>query len=42
MQAEVLSDTINDGVLKGGKIKSFLEKAMSNKKHYFAIIGKKV
>lgn len=42
MQAEVLSDTINDGVLKGGKIKSFLEKAMSNKKHYYAIIGKKV
>ena len=42
MQAEVLSDTISDGVLKGGKIKSFLEKAMSNQKHYFAIIGKKV
>lgn len=42
MQTEVLENTVDDGVLKGGKIKSFLERIMANKKHYESVIGKKV
>lgn len=42
MQSEVLQNTIDEGVLKGGRTKSFLEKMMANKKHYFSVIGKKL
>lgn len=42
MQNEVNADTIKKSVLKGGKTKSFLEEIMSNQKHYFSVIGKKV
>lgn len=42
MNKEVLEDTIDEGVLKGGRSKSFLEKMMSNKKRYEAVVGKKL
>lgn len=42
MQMEVDEKILDDGVLKGGRTKSFLEKIMSNRKQYEAVIGKKL
>lgn len=42
MQVEVTEQTLDEGVLKGGRTKSFLEKIMSNRKQYESIIGKKL
>lgn len=42
MNKEVLDDTIDEGVLKGGRTKSLLEKLISNKKRYESIVGHKL
>jgi len=42
MNNETLSDAIDDGVLKGGRTKSFMEKMISNKKRYESVVGKKL
>ncbi|CAK0770582.1 conserved hypothetical protein [Gammaproteobacteria bacterium] len=42
MQMEVNEKILDEGVLKGGRVKSFLEKIMSNRKYYETIIGKKL
>jgi len=42
MNKEILEDTIDEGVLKGGRTKSLLEKLISNKKRYESIVGHKL
>lgn len=42
MQMEVTDKMLDEGVLKGGRVKSFLEKIMSNRKYYESVIGKKL
>lgn len=42
MQKEVLDDAIDEGVLKGGRSKSFLEKMMTNKKRYESVVDRKL
>lgn len=42
MQMEVDDKSLDEGVLKGGRTKSFLEKIMSNRKYYESVIGKKL
>lgn len=42
MNKEVADDTIDEGVLKGGRTKSLLEKLLSNKKRYESIVGHKL
>ena len=42
MQMKVTEKTLDDGVLKGGRVKSFLERIMSNRKQYETVIGKKL
>lgn len=42
MNREVMEDYLNEGVLKGGRTKSFLEKMLANKKRYESVVGKKL
>lgn len=42
MNKEVLDDYLIEGVLKGGRTKSFLEKILDNKKRYESVVGKKL
>lgn len=42
MQMEVDEKILDEGILKGGRTKSFLEKIMANRKYYESVIGKKL
>lgn len=42
MNREVAEDYVDEGVLKGGRTKSFLEKMLENKKRYESVVEKKL